>query len=172
MKNQPITSAKAHWAANCRAFTRYENQGCGVGVETGVGADLSRPFWPKSESELESVKFCQLRFRPGVAGCHPSTDDNFGRKGMHRLENIERQEENESGSVELRLGRRLVIEVGLKKGNGDNFSAIVIVVRLCQQIERLSYPSTFKGISEIHAGCIRSRREWVLFCHIPGWMQS
>ena len=65
-------------------------QGCGVGVEIGVGVGRSRPFWPKSGSELESVKFCQLR--PGVAGRHPSTDDNFGRTGMHRLENIERWE--------------------------------------------------------------------------------
>ena len=44
---------------------------------------------------------------------------------MHRLENIEKREENESGRVELRLESRLVIEFGLKKGIGDNFRTIV-----------------------------------------------
>ena len=74
-------------------------QGCGVGVETGVGVGRSRPFWPESESELESVKFYRLRLRPGVAGYHPSTDDNFGRMDIYPSENIERHEEKESGSV-------------------------------------------------------------------------
>ena len=81
---------------------------------------------------------------------------------MHRLENIEKREENESGRVELRLESRLVIEFGLKKGIGDNFRTIVIVVRLCQQIKRLSHLSTSKGISDIHTVCNRSRRDWVL----------
>ena len=48
------------------------NQGCGVGVDTGVGVGRSRLFWPESESELESVKFGRLRLQPGVA-----TDDDF-----------------------------------------------------------------------------------------------
>ena len=56
------------------------HQGCGVGVETGVGVGRSRPFWPESESELESRKVCQIRLRPGVAGYHLSTDGDFGRK--------------------------------------------------------------------------------------------
>ena len=59
--------------------------------------------------ELESVKFCRLQLRPGVA-----TDGNFDRTVMHRLENIERQEENESGSAEIKLGCHLVIEIGLQ----------------------------------------------------------
>ena len=69
------------------------DQCCGVGVETGVGVARSRPFWLESESELEWVKFYRIRLRPGVAGYRPSTDDDFGRTVMHRLENVERQEE-------------------------------------------------------------------------------
>ena len=65
-------------------------QGCGVGVEAGVGVGRSRPCKP--ESELESVKFCRLRLRPGVAGCHPSTNDKFSRTAIHPSGNIERQE--------------------------------------------------------------------------------
>ena len=37
-------------------------QGCGVGIEAGVGVGRSRPFWLESESELEPVKFAQLQF--------------------------------------------------------------------------------------------------------------
>ena len=66
-------------------------QGCEVGVKIGVGVDRSRAFW--LESELESVKIFQLRLLPGVAGCDPSTDDNFGRTVMHRHRNIEGREE-------------------------------------------------------------------------------
>ena len=47
---------------------------------------------------------------------------------MHRLENIERQEEKESGSVGIKLYRHFVIELGLRKGIGDSFMAILIVV--------------------------------------------
>ena len=64
---------------------------------------------------MESVKFCRLRLRPGVTGYHPSRDDDFGRAIMHRLENIERLEEKESGSVEMKLECHLVIEFGLKR---------------------------------------------------------
>ena len=38
---------------------------------------------------------------------------------MQRIENIERQEEKEDGSVEIKLERRSVIEFGLKKSTGD-----------------------------------------------------
>ena len=58
---------------------------------------------------------------------------------MNRLGNIERQEEKDSGSVKIKLERLLVIEFGLKKSIGGNFRAIAITVRLCQQIQRLSY---------------------------------
>ena len=54
--------------------------GGGVGVDNGVGVGWSRPFWPESELELESGKFCRLRLQPGVAGYHHSTEDDFGRK--------------------------------------------------------------------------------------------
>ena len=101
-------------------------QGCGVGVETGVGVGRSRPFWP--ESELESAKFYRLRLRPGVARYHPSKDNDFGRTVKHRLENIERQKEKESGSVKLKLERHLVVEFGLKKSIGNNFTAIAILL--------------------------------------------
>ena len=72
-------------------------QGCGAGVKTGVGLGGSRPFWPQSELELESVK--SGRLRPGVVGYHPSTDDTSGRMVSHSYETIEIQEEKESGSV-------------------------------------------------------------------------
>ena len=74
------------------------NQGRGVGVETVVGVGRSRPFW--LESELESVKFGRLRLRPVIAGSrHPAADDDFGQTVVNPPENIERQEERESGSV-------------------------------------------------------------------------
>ena len=47
---------------------------------------------------------------------------------MHRSENIERRGEKESGSVQIKLERYLVIEFGLKTDIGDNFRAIVIAV--------------------------------------------
>ena len=84
-------------------------QGCGVGVEAGVGVGRSRPFCLESESELESVKFCRLRLRPGVAGYDPSTGNDFGRTVMIRLENIERQEEKDTGGVEIKLKRLFMI---------------------------------------------------------------
>ena len=80
------------------------------------------------ESELESVKFCRLRLRAGFAAYQPSTDNDFGRTVMHRSENIERQEEKESGVVEIKLNRHLMIELHLIKGNGDNFWVFAVVV--------------------------------------------
>ena len=62
----------------------FSEQGCGVRVETGVGVRLSRPFCLAWESELESGKFCRLRFRLGVTGYHRSADDVLGRTVMHR----------------------------------------------------------------------------------------
>ena len=47
---------------------------------------------------------------------------------MHRLENNERLEERESGSVETKLERHLVIEFSLKTYIRDNFRAVVIDV--------------------------------------------
>ena len=76
-------------------------QGCGVGVEAGVGVSQSRPFCLESESDLESVKFCRLRLRPVVAGYQLSTTNDFGQTVMRRPENIERRDEKESVSVEI-----------------------------------------------------------------------
>ena len=113
----------------------YSNRDSGRSVRAGV--DRSRPFWPESEPELESVKFCKLRLRPGVVGCYLSTDDNFGRAtsrnassrcisgrcsmhfdAMHRVENIDRSGGKRSGSMKIRLERDLAIEFGLKKVSG------------------------------------------------------
>ena len=60
---------------------------------------------------------------------HPSTDNAFGRTVTHRAENIEKQEEKESGSERqfVRLKRQLVIK-GLIKGICNNFGVITIVV--------------------------------------------
>ena len=74
------------------------------------------------------VKFYRLRIRLGVAGYHPSPDSHFGRTVMLRPENIERQEEKERGSVEIKLKRHLAIEIRLIKGIEDKFRAIVIAL--------------------------------------------
>ena len=42
-------------------------QGCGDEVKSGAGVQRSRRLWTESESELESVQFCQLRLRLGFA---------------------------------------------------------------------------------------------------------
>ena len=46
---------------------------------------------------------------------------------MCRPENIGRREEKESDNVEVKVMRHVVIEFGLIKGDGDNFSVIAIV---------------------------------------------
>ena len=103
----------------------HERQGCGV--EVGVGVGRSRQFCLMSVSELESVKFCRLRLRPGVTGYHPSTDSDFGRTVMRHPENTGRQEEKASGKVEIKLKRHSVIEFRLIRGIGDTFGVITIV---------------------------------------------
>ena len=47
---------------------------------------------------------------------------------MHLPENIERREEKESGGVEMKSKHNLLIEFRLKKGTGDDFRIIAIVV--------------------------------------------
>ena len=47
---------------------------------------------------------------------------------MRRHEKIERQEENRSGSVEIKFMRRLVIEFRIVNGIWDNFRIIVSIV--------------------------------------------
>ena len=51
----------------CQISPLCNYQGCGVGVEIRVRVGWSRPFCLESKSELESVKFCRLRLRPGVS---------------------------------------------------------------------------------------------------------
>ena len=77
------------------------------------------------------VKFGRLRLRPGVAGYRPAADYDIGRTVMHVMyppENVERQEEKESGGIQIKLKLYLIIEIHLIKGIGDKFRAIVIVV--------------------------------------------
>ena len=76
-----------------QTFVTTLNHGCGVIVEAGVGVGGSRPFRLEPESELESVKFCRFRLRPGVVGYQPSTGNDFGGTVTRRPENIEGQEE-------------------------------------------------------------------------------
>ena len=73
-------------------------------------------------------KICRPRFWPGVAGYHPSTVADFGRTVVYRRENIERQEEKESGCVEIKLKRHLVMRFSLMKGFRDDFKDIAIGV--------------------------------------------
>ena len=51
---------------------------------------------------------------------------------MHPAENIERREEKESSSVQIKLKRYLVKEFRLLKVIGDNFQDIAIVLSLWQ----------------------------------------
>ena len=53
-------------------------------------------------------------------------DNDFDRAIMHQPENIEGQVEKESGSVEIKLKRHLLVEFRLIKG--VDFGAIAIVV--------------------------------------------
>ena len=121
------------YRTRCRLY-----QGCGVGVETGVGVGRSRQLWPESESELEPGKFCRLRLRPGVAGYHPSTDGDFGRKHWK----TGRKGEWQCGD---KVERHLVIEFGLKRvpkiilGHHERCVNWKTVIR-----------TTFKGISDNH----------------------
>ena len=108
-------------------------QGCGVGIKAGVGVGRSRPFCSESESELEPARFCRLRLSSGVVGYQPSTDNDSGLTAILGPENMERQEEKESSSVEMKLKRHFVIKCRLINGIGDNFVIIAIVV------QRLSY---------------------------------
>ena len=80
-------------------------------VETGPGIGRNRTFCLESQSELDSVSLCRLRRWPGVAGYHLSTDSDFlaGRLVIYLPENIDRREEGESGRVEMKLKRHLVI---------------------------------------------------------------
>ena len=55
-----------------------------------------------------------------------STDDDVGRMVIHRLDYSERQEEKETGSVEIKLKRSLVIDFSLKKYIENNFRTIAI----------------------------------------------
>ena len=69
------------WRAGLRSRSR--DRGCSRlewTVLLGVGV-----YW----SRVELVNICGLRLRPGVAGYHPSTVDDFGRTVVYRLENTE-----------------------------------------------------------------------------------
>ena len=150
---------------------KCQNQGCGVWVEAGVGVDRSWPFFLDSESELESVKLCRLRLR--VEGYHPSTDNAFGRKVTHRAENIEKQEEKESGSERQFVGLNCQFVIkGLIKGICNNFGEITIVVWLCQHIQKLLYGAHSKepGIPRSDAFAV-SFNECALTAS-PVWIQS
>ena len=83
--------------------------------ETGVRVGRSRPLWPESETELESVKFGRIRLWPRVVSYYPSAGDDFGRTVILPSENIERQEEKGSGVVQIKLKRHLVMEFPLNK---------------------------------------------------------
>ena len=58
----------------------------------------------------------------------PTIDDDIERTAMHIPENIERWEEKESGSVQIKMKCRIATGFRLIKGIGDNFMAIAIVV--------------------------------------------
>ena len=83
----------SQWGGDRKTLTLLF-QGCGIGVETGVGVGRSRPFLLESESELESVN--SGRLRPGVADKHPPTEYDFGRTIMHPPENIKGRKKDNS----------------------------------------------------------------------------
>ena len=65
---------------------------------------------------------------PGVASHHPSIYDHLGRTVTHLPENIERQEEKESDSVDFKLKCYLAVEHRLINCVGENFRVTAIVV--------------------------------------------
>ena len=97
-------------------------------------------------SELESIKFGRLRLRPGVAVYHPSTDDDFGRTAIHPYENIERQEEYDSGIVQIKPKRHIVFEFRLIEVSelilGPSRSVTVPMP------SKTGMKTTFRGISD------------------------
>ena len=68
--------------------------------------------------------FCRFQFWSGVTGYQPSAVNDFGRTVTHHPENIERQDEKESDSVEIKFNSHLMIDFRLIKGIGDDFRVI------------------------------------------------
>ena len=69
-----------------------------------------------------------------------------------------KQDEKESGSVEIKLKRHLAIEFRLINGIGDNFRLTAIVLWLRQQTQRLQYWAHSKETAITSAGFIRIYR--------------
>ena len=103
-------------------------------VGIGVGAGVGKIF---------------ATFRPGFAGYHPSTDCDFGRTVMHRLENTEILEGKERSSVEIRFECHLVIEFGLKRVSEKVLGPSKM---LCNYVNKFPdlIRAIFKGISDNH----------------------
>ena len=98
----------------------------------------------------------------------------MGRTVIHRLENVERQEEKKSVSVEIKLKRRLVIKFGLKK---MVWNIILGPSRSSYDFfnkKGLSYRSQSKESAITTVGYIRSLRERVTIDILSYqlWMQS
>ena len=107
--------ARQNEMLSVRLPNRYSNQGCGDGVEAGVGVDQSQPFCLESESgsELESEK---MSTPTPARSCRipPVNRQLFGPIGYDHPENIKRQEEKECqcGNV-IKLRRHSMIEFRL-----------------------------------------------------------
>ena len=98
-------------------------QGRGVGAETGVGIGRNRTFW----TELESVKFCQLR--SGVTDHILLT--NYGRVKQHSPENIgiwaTTEEKWCSNEYDARLKRFITLDFQSGRGISTDYKTIVII---------------------------------------------
>ena len=107
--------------------------------------------WSPSESTvcLESVQVFRLRLWIGIAEYHTSTDDGVGRTLMHRPENIETQEDEETGTVEIKLKRHLVTKFRQINDIGDILGPSR---SLCDSASnsKIVIPGPSKGISDNH----------------------
>ena len=117
----------SHWFSWQTMPKHCIDQGCGVGIEAGVGVVRSWPFCRKSESELESVKFCLRRLRPGVAVYQPLTRNYFGLWPNGSVPARKHWKTGRKGggscNVEKRLKRHSLIEFRFIKGIGDDYGS-------------------------------------------------
>ena len=127
----------------------------GVGVRAGVGNILPTPTPAQNRSY------------------HPSTDDDLGRTVIHPYESIERQEEKESGSIQIKPRRHVVIEFRFIKVSelilGLSRSFVTAPMH-----SKTGMPTIFKGISDNHDRLLPqlARMEKILVYHPFGYNQK
>ena len=114
-----------------RSWSRTESTAlAGVGVGAGVGKILPTPA---------QARLCRMP---------KSIDDNYGRTGMHRLENIDRTKgEWQCGDKDISpFGDGIRSEKGFRRSfYGHRDRSVTVSIN-----SRLSYLSTFQEINDLH----------------------